>query len=420
MLTGPPALPRRRFLGRAAAALAGCCGLSALPALAGAERPLAGRAASSGLRITRLAAFTVKSERWKVVGKNSHLGVHGKTATDRILLVETDSGLRGAGSCSASREAAAPLLGTDPLSFYHPGAGVVSPLGNGDAPLWDLAGRYYEQPVWRLLGGFGPERVPVYDGSIYFSDLEPEFAARGVERLIEEVEHALAEGHRAFKIKVGRGFKWMEREEGFRRDVEVLRAIRKRVGAGVRLMVDANNGFDLATTKRFLDEVGGDLFFVEEMFPESVEEDLELKRWLGERGRSTLVADGESARAEEHFTPYIAARALDVLQGDIRAFGFTRLLALSRMTAGTGIVLAPHNWGSYLGAFMQVVLARGIPNFLIGEVDPGRTDLFAGAERFELREGTVLAPDAPGLGLEFREDAFLARGGAPDWVIDAR
>src|SRR5690606_40874617 len=50
--------------------------------------------------------------------------------------------------------------------------------------------------------------------------------------------------------------RWMDKEAGFRRDVEVVRAIRKRVGRDVKLMVDANNGFDLETTLRWLDELG--------------------------------------------------------------------------------------------------------------------------------------------------------------------
>lgn len=408
------AFSRRRFLGANASLLAGCCGLSALVS---PERLLASNAARSELRITRLSSLRVPAERWKVVGKNSHLGMHGKVARDRVLLIETNAGLTGVGACSAGKADAAKLLGKDPLSFYRPGIGVVSPLGNGDAPLWDLAGRYYEQPAWRLLGGYGPEWVPAYDGSIYFSDLEPEYASKGIERILEEVDHGLAVGHRAFKIKVGRGFKWMDKGPGLKRDIEVVRAIRKNVGPDVKLMTDSNNGYDLETTKRFLDEAGIDFHFVEEMFPESVEEDLELKRWLRARGWSTLVADGESAREENHFVPYIKARALDVLQGDMRRFGFTRLLNLSRMTSGTGILLAPHNWGSYLGFYMQAVLGRGIPNFAIAEQDPGKTDLFEGAEAFELKDGRVRVPDTPGCGLELRMKEFRKRHEV-DWVVE--
>ena len=65
-------------------------------------------------------------------------------------------------------------------------------------------------PSWSLIGDAGPEWVGVYDGSIYFADLIPEHAGRGVARILEEVDDGIERGHRAFKIKVGRGFKWME------------------------------------------------------------------------------------------------------------------------------------------------------------------------------------------------------------------
>ena len=193
-----------------------------------------------------------------------------------------------------------------------------------------MIGKALTVPAWKLLGGRGPEWVPVYDGSIYFNDLLPEFQARGVARLVEEVEMGLTAGHRAFKIKVGRGFKWMDAQDGFRRDVDVVQAIRKRVGKDVRLMVDANNGYDLANTLRWLDAVDDELFFVEEMFPEVVEQDLKLKDYLRRKGWTTQVADGESAREVGHFDQYIAQRALDVLQPDIRALGLTRQWELSR------------------------------------------------------------------------------------------
>src|SRR5690606_24772082 len=124
-------------------------------------------------------------------------------------------------------EDAGRLIGRDPLDFWRPGTGIESPLGRGDAPLIDLIGRFLDKPAWLLFGGFGPERVPAYDGSIYFADLIPEHASRPIERIFEEVDHALARGHRGFKVKVGRGAKWMEREAGFARDVEVVRAILK-------------------------------------------------------------------------------------------------------------------------------------------------------------------------------------------------
>ncbi len=75
-MRSPSILSRRRFLGLGGAAFAG--GL--LPSQSLGEK--------SDVRIERVTSFTVTSERWKVVGKNSHLESHGKVARDRVLRIE--------------------------------------------------------------------------------------------------------------------------------------------------------------------------------------------------------------------------------------------------------------------------------------------------------------------------------------------
>ena len=180
------------------------------------------------------------------------------------------------------------------------------------------------QPTWKVLGGMGPEWVPVYDSSLYFSDLLPEFQSRGVCAWWRRPRRASRPATARSRSRSAGGFKWMDREAGFRRDVEVVKAVRAVVGNDVRLMVDANNGFDLETTERWLDAVGDGLFFVEEMFPEQIDRDLMLKEYLRKKGWPTRVADGESADDLDDFDGFIEREALDVYQPDVRAFGLTR------------------------------------------------------------------------------------------------
>jgi D-galactarolactone cycloisomerase len=369
-------------------------------------------------KITRVSGFTHVCSRPKLVGKNSHLDVHGWHTAEDVLRIATNQGIEGIGVGTTTPAIARKLLGHTLDEYWKPGIGVVSPLGRADHALFDLIAKALNIPAWKLFGGYGPEWVPIYDGSIYFNDLLPEHKEQGVARLLNEVEASLASGHRAFKIKVGRGFRWMDQRAGFQRDVEVVQAIRKLVGKDVRLMVDANNAFDLDSTMQWLDCAGEDLFFVEEMFPEEVEKDLQLKQHIEKNGWKTLVADGESAREISHFDPFLEQQALGVLQPDIRAFGLTWQWELSRkIPAKTTIKLAPHNWGSFLGLYMQLVLARGIPNFLIAEQDPSLSELFD-TSAFQFKEGKIKVPETPGCGLLLREDAFERyHGGA--WVVSS-
>ena len=373
-----------------------------------------------GFRITSLTGFRHDCPRPKFVGKNSHLDVHGDRTSENCLRIATERGVEGVGVGNLSPDRARAIVGRTLDEFWSPGAGAVGAFGRADHALFDLVGKALGVPAWALIGGKGPERVPVYDGSIYFADLLPDSEGRGIDRILEEIDAGLDRGHRAFKIKVGRGFKWMEPDPGFRRDVEVIRAIRGRVGPDVRLMVDANNGFDLDSTLRFLDAIETELFFVEEPFPEDVEADLALKAALRERGLATLVADGESAGVPSHFDPFLQAGALDVVQPDIRGFGLTMEWEQSRRLeeSGTGARLAPHNWGSHLGGFMQAVLARGIPNFLMAEVDTSTSDLFD-SSAFAVADGLMTVPDVPGCGLVLRDDVFEDRYRADSWTVAA-
>lgn len=403
---------RRDFLATAAAApLVGGAALAQPPDSLGTTLPR--------FKITRIVGFKHVGRRPKMVGKNARLDLHGNTNTDHVLRIFTDQGVEGFGVGNVEPAIARRLIGHSLDEFWRPKIGVLSPLGRSDHALYDLIGKALEVPAWTLFGKSKSAWIPVYDGGVYFNDLLPEFEKRGVSRLVEEVETSLAAGHRAFKIKIGRGHKWMEKEAGFRRDVEVVRAIRKAAGKDVKLMVDANNGFDLETAKKWLDAVGGDVFWAEEMFPENVPDDQALKAHIKTKGFKTLVADGESARDLDDLVNFIDAEALDVFQPDVRAFGLTRQAAAARRLAvKPGLSLAPHNWGSFLGLYMQLTLARGISNFLMAEQDVSTSDLFD-ASAFTFRDGEVRVPDDPGCGLKLDDNVFNAKYQPTAWMVES-
>jgi L-alanine-DL-glutamate epimerase-like enolase superfamily enzyme len=256
--------------------------------------------------------------------------------------------------------------------------------------------------------------VPAYDGSIYFADiLHPD---QGVARIEWEIEQSMGRGHRAFKLKIGRGHKWMPPEEGFRRDVEVIKTVRRVAGPGCKIGIDANNGYDLAGTKRLFGEVGDqDILFAEEMFPEQVEQDLELKQFLRDDDLKTLVADGESARDHEHFIPYLRAKALDVVQADMGRLGPTEWLRLARLAEEHGVLCAPHNWGWQFGYVVILQFGAAIPNFLAAETDPIVFDVYD-TSALQFAEGVYTLPDLPGYGVGVNEDVYKQAYAAEETV----
>ncbi len=364
----------------------------------------------SDLKITHIVGFDLVSERSKVAGKNSRLGVHGKQATDRMVRLFTNMGLEGIGNCRTGKKELAQLLGKNPFEFYNStNRRIIGPIDAGTMPLWDLIGKILKKPVYELLGGAGPKRVPVYDGSIYFSDLLPEYANKPLDRFKEEIDMGTAIGHRAFKVKIGRGAKWMQPKEGYTRDVEVLKTIRQHAGPKILIGVDANNGYDPAKTKQLMEELPDYNFaFLEEMFPEQIEKCLELKRFIRQHGWKTLIADGETQSKLEAYKPFIEARAIDVFQGDMNHFGFEGILTEADWCKPHGLQVAPHNWGSLVGYYMQLHVGRAITNFYRAEHDPLTNDVLI-ADGYKIRNGSASVPDAPGFGLQIDEEKFATK-----------
>lgn len=360
-------------------------------------------------KITRIIGFDLESKRPKVCGKNSRLDVHGDRGRDRMVRLVTNAGQEGIGNCRASQATLATLLGKNPFDFFVPGEPAFrGPLGAGTMPLWDLAGKTLNQPVYQLLGGRGPRRVPVYDGSIYFTDLLPAYADRWETRFKEEIDLGMRRGHRAFKIKIGRGAKWMPREEGYERDKAVVSLIRKHAGPEIVLGVDANNGYDLVRTKRFLTDLRDvNLAFIEEMFPEDVDSYLDLKAFLSRQKLTALIADGETQNELEPFKPFIAAHAIDVYEGDINHFGIEGILTEAAWARAAGLQVSPHGWGSLVGFYMSLHVGRAITNYYRAENDPLDNDILI-ADGYAIRDGFATVPEAPGFGLKFDERKFAA------------
>lgn len=393
---------RRKFL-------TSCAGSAAAALL---PRRLWGADHSRDLKITRIVGFDLPLKRAKYVGKNSQvrydLGDHSR---DRMVRLYTNAGIEGLGNCSASESELASLLGANPFDFFQVSAGpqFESPVQSETMPLWDLVGKALNQPVYELIFARGPARVPAYDGSIYFSDLMPEYAGKWEDRFREEVDWGFKRGYRGFKIKIGRGLRLMPAEEGFARDKAVVKIIRQHAGPDAMIAVDMNNGYDLERTKRFVADLADvKLAFVEQPFQKDVGQYLELKAFMRAHKMETMIADGESDFTMEPYKPFIAAKAFDIYEGDINRFGLEGILAEAGATGLQGLTVSPHGWGSLAGFYLALQVGRGISNFYAAENDPLESDILI-ADGYAMKDGTCSVPSAPGFGLKLDEAKFAAR-----------
>src|SRR5499426_3027016 len=162
--------------------------------------------------------------------------------------VETDQGVSGYGLTRAAqrygakefinREAAPFLRGKNPVETeriwhelyktFNPRAQTgmwSSAVSAIDIALWDIKGKHYKEPVWRLLGGAqNPVQAYVTFGLRHYTK----------EQLVEVANQLVKQGETRLKMVVAVD------PENPRIDAERVKAVRKAVGDGVELMIDAN------------------------------------------------------------------------------------------------------------------------------------------------------------------------------------
>ena len=266
-----------------------------------------------------------------------------------------------------------------------------------------------------MLGAVGGRSVPVYSGAIYFDDLDPSGEAPGVGAVLDACRQDASAGHRHFKLKIGRGFRMMDRAEGDARDIEVTRLVRERF-PDARVLVDGNDGYSVEGFCRYLSQVAGcDLYWVEEPFRETESDLRMLRAAVEEHSPNTLIADGESRngrhqdppgpfgrwRAEhlEELYDLCANGLLDVLLMDVGSMGFSAWRRVMPRLMGVGVQGSPHAWGEPLKTCYAAQIACGLGNVPIVEGVPGRVD-GVDDSGYVLEDGILTLPDSPGFGLD--------------------
>lgn len=362
--------------------------------------------------INRIEFGVLEGVRPRPAGRNARLGEHGSTVRVPLARLTTEDGTTGFGSCRATREQLEPLIGSHFHDAFDPEHGPVERWLACEYPLWDLAANRTGQPVFALAAAMvgetasEPYEVPCYDTSLYFDDLQVGPEAEAATLIATEAREGYDRGHRAFKIKVGRGARHMPVEEGTRRDIAVVHAVRTAVGPELPLMLDANNGYNLNLTKRVLMETADcDIHWIEEPFHEDAELYRDLKQWMAGEGLDILIADGEG-QASPQLLDWAREGMVDVIQYDIFSHGFTRWLVTGRQLDGWEVRSAPHHYGGHYGNYAACHLGGAIRHFARVEWDEAITPGLD-ATRYMIREGRVRVPSVPGFGLDLDEERFL-------------
>ena len=253
-----------------------------------------------------------------------------------------------------------------------------------DTALWDLKAKRAGLPLWQAAGG-AQRRVPLYT-------TEGGWLQLPVAALVEQTLAAKAAGFRGAKIKVGKPH--------VAEDVARIRAVREAVGDAFELMVDANQCFNVSEAirrARAFEPFG--LAWLEEPLPA---EDLGGHAELAAH-TAIPIAVGESLYHPAHFREYLERGACSIVQVDCaRIGGVTPWLKVAHLAEAFNVAVCPH----FLME-LHVSLTAAVPNAAWVEYIPQLDDVTT--SRLAIEHGHAVAPDAPGLGIDWDFDAIAAR-----------
>jgi len=339
----------------------------------------------------------------------------------RLVKVKTDDGLVGvsqiggfmhSASVAFIRNELAPFLkGKDPLEnerLMHQmlwkfntraHAGVwnfaVSAI---DVALWDIKGKFYNAPVWRLLGA-AQKSLPTY---ITFG-----LRAYSREALAEAAKYWVERGESRLKIQVGRlnirgemdpsGAGAGHREDNPAEDEARVRAVRAAVGDGVELMADANclMKYDAALRwcKRF--EPFNLMWFEEPIVHNDAHLLAELRKQT-----SIPIAAGQWDNFFK-LCELVNQRSVDFLNIHVLSVGgFTMGMKAAAVAQGANLPVGN-------GDHFDLHLHAAVPNGWRAEIHVTNwlTANLVYRELPRLEGGWVTLSERPGLGLEINQDA---------------
>lgn len=365
-----------------------------------------------------------------------------------FIRIETDNGLVGVGetyggyffpeSVPAIVDFFKPILignGVDNIPelwqrMYHCGnfwcrVGLGAIVLTGiEAALWDLKGKALGLPVHQLLreahqkdfpqaAGKGPEahsKIPCYatGGPSNYP----------IDKLAGKIEYYCSLGFRGVKVGAGAYFKDRGSEisndpnEAADFEAEKLRFIRERFGKELWLMLDAHMGnhskatWNLETATAVANAVKPfDLFFLEEPLHYTRPD------WYTELCRSTTtpIAGGECLTATCEWQTFIENDCFHTGQPDA-AFvsGLGPFMEIAVRLAKQGRNIAPHAWGAGAAQMQNIHGGFACANTVMLEVAPAYGPLHSELIRdsLQIKDGYVLPPEKPGLGIELTEDTI--------------
>lgn len=339
-----------------------------------------------------------------------------------FLKIETDEGITGWGEpivegkadtvAAAVMEMSEQIIGKDPMriedmfqvlyrgGFYRGGPILTSAISGIEQALWDIKGKFYNAPIYDLLGGACRERTRVYSwiGGDRPSDVG--LAAK----------QQVAAGFTAVKMNATEEMHYIDSLSKVDEAIARIAAVREAVGRDIGIGIDFHGRIHKSMAKILVKELEPyrPMFIEEPVLPENNEALKEIARHT-----SCPIATGERMYTRWGFKDLLAQGYVDIIQPDLsHAGGILETRKIAAMAEAYDVAVAPHCPLGPIALASCLQLDTCSPNAFIQEQSLGihynqgsdLLDYLKDPAVFQYEDGFVKNLTAPGLGIEINED----------------
>jgi galactonate dehydratase len=338
-----------------------------------------------------------------------------------FLKIETDEGITGWGEPviegkattvkAAVTELMESLIGKDPMNiedhwnvmyrggFYRGGPILMSAIAGIDQALWDIKGKFFNAPIYQLLGGKCRESIRVYS---WIGGDRPSDVGNAAKEVV-------AKGFTALKMNATEELQYVDSYEKIDQAIKRIAAVREAVGSSVGIGVDFHGRVHKPMAKILAKELEPfrPMFIEEPVLPENNEDLREIANHV-----TIPIATGERMFSRWQFKQLLIDGYVDIIQPDLsHARGITECKKIFSMAEAFDVAVAPHCPLGPIALAACLQVDATCHNAFIQEQSLGihynqgsdLLDYVTDKNIFRYEDGFVKIPDGPGLGIEINE-----------------
>jgi L-fuconate dehydratase len=328
------------------------------------------------------------------------------------------------------------ITGDSQLRWIGPEKGVIH-MATGALvnAVWDLYAKVEEKPVWKLISDMTPEQLISCIDFTYLTDaITPDESLAILTELKDSkqdrIDHILKNGYPAYTTSAGwlgysdekvigrcreakqNGWKYMKMKIGLNLQDDLRRAaiIREEIGYDIKLMMDANQKWDVNEAIDNIKQLAQfQPWWIEE--PTSPDDILGHKT-IAKSVHPIKVATGEHCQNRVIFKQLITSGAIDICQIDsCRIGGINEILAVLLMAAKYNIPVCPHAGGVGLCEYVQhlsmidyICISGSMKNRVIEYTDHLHEHFL---DPVMIKNGAYMPPFIPGYSIQMKPESLI-------------